>query len=134
MSYNRRVDSKTLQSLILLTYKSKALLLHRNLSPIDQGQHGWSFIGVNKGENESSEEAISRQVEGEMSIKIKAIQILSKYCFHARLSDNDVNNIKREEGQLLNFFTLRELQKLQLTPSTRQFVTTFGSLIESLSI
>lgn len=128
------MDSKTLQSLILLTYKSKALLLHRNISPIDQGQNEWSFIGGDKGDNESSQEAMSRQVEGEMSIKIKTIQILSKYCFHARLSDNDVNNIKRGEGQLLNFFTLRELQKLQLTPSTRQFVSTFGNLIESPSV
>lgn len=108
--------------------------MHRNLSPIDQGQHGWSFIGVNTDKNESSKDAITKQVEGEMSVKIKTIQILSKYCFHAELSDDDVNNIKREEGQLLNFFTLRELQKLQLTPSTRQFVASFGSLIDRPSV
>ena len=128
------MDSKTLQGLILLTYKGKALLLHRNISPIDQGQHPWSFIGNEKGDDGSSEESISRQVEGEMSIKIKEVQTLAKYCYYARLTDNDVNSIKREEGQLLDFFSLRELQKLNLSPSTRQFISRYGNLIEGPSL
>ena len=60
---------------------------------------------------------------------IGGVEFVSRNCYHARLTDDNVNNIKRDEKQLLNFFTLAEIQKLPLTAPTKDFVAKFGSLI-----
>ena len=116
-------------SLILLTYKGKVLLMYRSDSAIDVQKHEWCLIGGEKGKDESFEEAMTRRVEKEANIKIDEVEFVSKNCYHARLTDDNVNNIKREERQLLDFFTLREIQNLSLTEATKQFIEKHGSLI-----
>ena len=123
------MDDKTPTCLILLTYKGKALLMYKTDSAIDTDQHEWCFIGGEKNGEESFEEAMARRVEKEASIKIDEVEFVSKNCYHARLTDDNVNNIKREERQLLDFFNLREVQKLPLSESTRQFVSKHSALI-----
>lgn len=123
------MDDKIYTSLILLTYKGKALLMSRTNSAIDPEEHGWSLIGGVKKDDESFEEAMSRRVEKETSIRIETIEFLSKYCYLARLTDDNVNNIKRDERQLLDFFSPRDLQKLNLLESTKLFMIKYGSLI-----
>ncbi|MBI4098343.1 MAG: NUDIX hydrolase [Candidatus Levybacteria bacterium] len=123
------MDDKFSTSLILLTYKGKALLMYRTNSAIDSQQHEWCFIGGEKNDDESFEEAMARRVTMEASIKIEQVEYLSKSCYHARLTDDNVNNIKRDERQLLDFFTLREVQKLPLSEATKLFIEKHGALI-----
>ena len=123
------MDDNSSLSLILLTYKGKALLMYRTDSAIDSKKHEWCFIGGEKSEDESFEEAMARRVENEASIKIEEVEFVSKNCYHARLTDDNVNNIKRDERQLLDFFNLSEVQKLPLSESTRQFVSKHADLI-----
>ena len=66
-----------LPSIILLTYKGKALLVNRKNSPIDEEKHPWSFIGGVKEKNESFENAMTRRVEKETGIKIQNIKQIS---------------------------------------------------------
>ncbi|MBI2621631.1 MAG: NUDIX hydrolase [Candidatus Levybacteria bacterium] len=123
------MDDKTLTCLILLTYKGKALLMYKMSGPLDAKEHEWCFIGGEKDGGESFEEAMARRVEKEASIKIEEVEFISENCYHARLTDDNVNKIERGEGQLLDFFTLGEVQKLHLSEPTRQFVSKHGSLI-----
>ena len=123
------MDDKISTSLILLTYKGKALLMYKTDSANDSERHDWCFIGGEKGEDESFEEAMSRKVTIEASIELEEVEYLSKSCYHARLTDDNVNNIKRDERQLLDFFTLREVQKLPLSQATKLFVEKHGTLI-----
>ena len=123
------MDDNTPISLILLTYKGKALLMYRTDSAIDAKEHEWCFIGGEKSEDESFEEAMARRVEKEASIRVDEVEFVSKNCYHARLTDDNVNNIKRDERQLLDFFKLSEVQKLPLSESTRQFVSKHADLI-----
>lgn len=123
------MDDKIFPSLILLTYKGKALLMHKRNSVIDEVNHPWSFIGGIKEKSESPENAMSRQAEKEMGIKIEKVEFISESCYHARLTDDNVNKIKRAENQLLDFFTLKELKKLFLSSRTQQFVSKHGALI-----
>lgn len=116
-------------SLILLTYKGKALLMYESESAIDTVSHEWSFIKCSKKKGESSRDALSRKVENEAGIKIQDIDYLSENFYHARLSDDNVNNIKRREKQLLDFFTFNDLQKLKLTIQTKKFIQEYGDLI-----
>lgn len=123
------MDDKTIHSLILLTYKGKVLLMHKSSSPIDEEKHPWCFIGGTKEERESFENALSRRVEKEMGIKIEKVEFVSKSCYHARLTDDNVNKIKRAEGQLLDFFALKELKKLFLANSTQQFISKHSAIM-----
>lgn len=119
-----------LQSLIFLTYKGKALLMNKKMDAIDAEKHPWCFIGGIKGEKESFENALTRRVEKEMGIKISNVTYLSKYCYHADLTDDDVNNIERSENQTLDFFSLRELKQLFVSTTTAQFMSQHSNLIE----
>lgn len=123
------MDDKSNSLLILLTYKGKALLMYKTDSAIDVKQHEWCFIGGEKNSEESFEEAMARRVEKEAGIKVEEVERVSENFYHAELTDDNVNNIKRDERQLLDFFNLREVQKLPLSKSTRQFVSKHANLI-----
>ncbi len=119
----------TSPSLILLTYKGKALLMHKQKSVIDEEKHPWSFIGGIKENKESFEHAMSRRVEKETGIKIENVEYVSELCYHARLTDDNVNRIQRAENQLLDFFTLKEIRQLFLSNLTVQFISKHSALI-----
>jgi NADH pyrophosphatase NudC (nudix superfamily) len=121
---------KIIPALILLTYKGKALLMNRQNNAIDEEKHPWCFIsGINK-ENESPEETLKRRVEKETGIRIQNIKPISRLCYHAELSDEDVNNIQREENQLLSFFKPVEVSKLLLTRSSEHLFQKHSALIQ----
>lgn len=105
-------------------------------------QGTWSFIGGVKEKNESFEETITRKIKEEMNIEVNSIKFLlvsssddkSIYFYHGKLTDNNVNRIERAEGQELQFFNLKELDKLQLTTSTNLFFTQYWNLVEELLV
>src|SRR3990167_5083912 len=113
-------------SLILLTYKGKILLMHKKSGAMDEEAHPWCFIGGIRKNKESYEAA--------MSIKIENVEFVSKSRYFAALTDDNINNIQRGEFQLLDFFTLKDLQKLSLAASTKEFVLNHAHLIEKLPI
>ena len=119
----------TSPSLILLTYKGKVLLMHKQKSVIDEENHPWCLIGGVRENKESFENAMARRVEKETGIKIENVEFVSENCYHARLTDDNVNKIKRAENQLLDFFTLKEVRKLFLSNLTGQFLLKHGALI-----
>ncbi len=123
------MDDKISPASILLTYKGKALLMYKKSSPMDEEKHAWCFIGGIKENRESFENAMARKVEKETGIKIEKVEFVSESCYHARLTDDNVNKIERAEGQLLDFFTLKELGKLFLSSTTAQFISKHGALI-----
>ena len=123
------MDDKISPASILLTYKGKALLMYKRNGPMDEEKHAWCFIDGIKENKESFENAMARKVEKEMGVKIEKVEFVSESCYHARLTDDDVNKIKRAEGQLLDFFTLKELGKLFLSSTTAQFISKHGALI-----
>lgn len=123
------MDGKVSPCLILLTYKGKALLMRKDNSPVDEDNHPWCFITAVKEEKESFEKVMSERVEKETGIKIGKVEFVAESCYHARLTDDNVNNIERAENQLLNFFTLEESKKLFLSKSTLKFISDYGALI-----
>lgn len=114
---------------ILLTYKGKALMHYKFNSAIDTEKHDWRFIGGELRAKETPVDALSRMVKDEANIKIDDVKLVSNNFYHARLTDENVNQIQRSEGQLLDFFTLSDLKKLQMDSETRNFTTQYGNLI-----
>src|SRR3989344_9505214 len=123
------MDNKISPVSILLTYKGKVLLMHKKNGPTDEEKHAWCFIGGVKEDRESFENAMSRRVEKEAGIKIENVEFVSESCYHARLTDDNVNKIQRAENQLLDFFTLGEVKKLFLSNTTAQFISKHSALI-----
>lgn len=115
--------------------------MNKDDQPDMTGKTAWSFIGGTKQTDKPFEETICRDVERETNIKLKAVELLSsdfyfdrkRYFFHAKLTDENVNNIKRADGQTLAFFTLKELGKLQLATTTRLFLLKHRELFEKVA-
>lgn len=128
------------ESLILLTYKEKILLMIRNYIFNSGAQKIWCMVGGKKGNNESFEKTIIRKIKEEMNIKISDVKFLlaspvdnkNTYFYHGKLTDNNVNFIQRSEGQELQFFDLKELDKLQLATSADLFFTKNRNIVEEL--
>lgn len=119
------MDSSS-SGLILLTYKGKVLLMHKQNNVIDQEEHPWGFIGGIKEKSETFEKTLTKRVQKEMGIKIENVECISEFCYSAALTDENVNNIQRGEFQLLDFFSPDDLDKLLLSKSTQEFITKNG--------
>jgi len=120
-------------SLILLTYKGKVLLMHKQKSVIDEESHPWCLIGAVRGKKESFVKALSRRVKKETGIEIENVEFISESYYHASLTDDNVNKMQRAENQLLDFFTLKEVNKLFLASETAKFIAGHSSLISPIA-
>ena len=115
---------------VLLTYKGKILAMHTENNPLLLNDVTWRFIGRAKEKGKTVEETIYREVERETGMMLSNIELVAtineedatKYFYHARLTDTHVNNMQREDGQTIQFFSLKEMDKLQLSPTTKQFM------------
>ncbi len=134
--------SKLNESLVLLTYKEKILLMIRNYIFNSGAQKIWRLVGGEKENNESFEKTITRCIKEEMNIEIADVKFLlvspgdnkNTYFYHGKLTDNNVNLIERSEGQELQFFDLKELDKLQLATTADIFFTKNRNIVEGLLI
>lgn len=111
----------------------------QNSSPLVIKDKLWCFIGGSKQKNKSVEDSISKLVEKETSVKLSSVEFLStdlideqmSYFYHANLTDDNVNNIKRENDKIFNFFSFREIKKLTLTPATKLFISKHLDILET---
>lgn len=116
---------------VLLTYKGKALLMHKQKNVLDENSYPWVFISETIDKKQNSEKILRDKIEKEMGIIVENIEKISDYCYHGRLTDDNVNNIKRSTNQLLDFFTLNEIKKLNVSDNTRQFIIDHGLCTEA---
>lgn len=98
----------------------------------------WHFIcGVND-KSGTSEEAIYREVKKETSIDLSSVELLGsidednrkKYFYHASLTDENVNSMTQRDGKILGFFSVKELDNLLLSLSTKLLISLHGSVLE----
>jgi ADP-ribose pyrophosphatase YjhB (NUDIX family) len=128
-------------SLILITYKGKILLTIDTPTPFRSKNDIWTFIEGQKKGNESFEKAIRRKIESMLCLNPGQIELLShwtynsrkKYFFHAQLTDEEVNSMQRLEGETIDFFSVRELEKLQMSHLTKLFIQKHRELLEKTS-
>lgn len=127
-------------SLVLLTYNDKILLMLHDNRPDISHTPTWCFIGGNSKNNESVEKSILREIEEKTNLHLISVTLLTtlqfedkeKYIYHAYLTTDNLNNIKRGENQSLDFFTLREVEKLPLADTTKLFLANHKDTIEKI--
>jgi ADP-ribose pyrophosphatase YjhB (NUDIX family) len=123
---------------IILTYKGKVLVMHTENNPLLLNEVVWRFIGRNREKGKSMEETILREVEKQTGIKLSHVEFLStieeddtqKHFYHGRLTDSNVNNMNRDQGQTIQFYSMRELEKIPLTPATKKFISQHSNVFE----
>lgn len=124
---------------VVLTYKGKLLLKRKDDNTTFYNKNLWSFIehiGQDRGMPGSNS---IKAVEKETGITITSVRLLSsvsdehtkKDFYHGHLTDKQVNEIKRE-GQELQFFTLREVEKLSLDETSYMFFHRSKHVIEAI--
>ena len=134
------MSSTANMSLVLLTYNDKVLLMLRDNRVHSSDINTWCFIEVVKKNNDSFEEIILKEIQQETSLKLNSVNFLAtipyndeeKYIYHATLTSDNLNNIKRGEGKNLDFFTLQEIEKLHLAKLTKMFLSHHKDTIEKI--
>lgn len=112
--------------------------MHTENNPLFLNEVVWRFIGRNKEKGKSMEETIRREVNRQIGVNLQNIRFLStveddttqKHYYHGQLTDAQVNNMKRDNGQTIQFYTLKELGKIPVSPSTRDFLTQHSTIFE----
>ena len=125
---------------IILTYKGKVLVMHTENNPLLLNEVVWRFIGRNREKGKTMEETILREVEKQTGIRLESIELLStveedsiqKHFYHGRLTDTQVNNMNRDQGQTIQFYSMRELEKIPLSPSTKKFIAQHNNIFEKV--
>lgn len=133
------VDNSSLSS-IVLTYKGKILLFSLDLDQNGVQQDAWSFIGVKKVNDETFKEAICKKVKSITKLSLDSVELLNssgfnnkkKHLYHKQLTDENVNKMERREGQRLQFFTLRELEKIALGEQTGMLLQEYKDEVKNL--
>ena len=89
----------------------------------------WNFIECRKEANRTHAESIISRIKSDIGITINHVELVSCevaeaqkiYYYCGQLTDRNVNEIRRREYQLVNFFSMKEVDELILGTSAHSF-------------
>lgn len=89
----------------------------------------WNFIECKKESNRSHEQSIISKIKSDIGITLSQVALVScdvvdsqkVYYYCGQLTDRNVNEIRRGEHQLVNFFSIKEVDQLILGSSAHAF-------------
>ncbi len=126
------------QSSVLLTYKGKILLITPDVN-LETGVSvkPWSLIGGQTINKETSKQVIQRKIKSATKLDFENIELLpsknkNRNFFYIELTDNQVNSIERRDNEKLEFFTLKELDKLNLNETTALLFNEYREEVEKI--
>ncbi|EKD99464.1 MAG: hypothetical protein ACD_22C00253G0006 [uncultured bacterium] len=120
---------KTVTSLII--HNEKVLLLLRDNIPEIPDPNKWQAIGGHVDGDESNNEAIRREIEGETHSTPSNIKYVGRFVspdvesafYVVRLTDEEVKKVKLgNEGQDLRFFSIEEALRLDTSFSIKAYL------------
>ena len=123
---------------ILIIYKNKFLLQHRDSKKKIHIPNFWGLFGGKVKIKETPKECILREINEEINIKIKNVNFFinikssAKFLnptrninyFYANIKDKP-NKIKIFEGQGFRFFSFDQLSKIQINPFDYSAISMF---------
>ena len=127
---------KSTKSLIL-TYKGKVLLFsHENLLQSEKDE--WDFLRMGTLNKTKISDFLQKEINLPAKITDANLVNLSigtnedSELFHFRLTDDNVNCIKRKSGWRIEFYRLEELDKVALSFETRSLYQKYKDQISQL--
>ncbi len=122
----------------ILVHNNKILLILRDDKPEIPEPNTWQLPGGGVEEGEDYFQAIQRELKEEISIIPQQLKCLGSApdntkVFFAFLTDEDVANIKLgNEGQKLEFFSIEDAFKINLTKKLQFYLSKFKDGISEL--
>lgn len=128
----------------LITYNKKVLMLLRDNNPEILNPNCWQLIGGNLEANETPIEALIREIKEESNLQIPKndpIEIgriivpgKQEYFFYwIKLSGEKIKDIKLgNEGQKIDFFSIKELDKMNLGPNFFSYFQEFKEGLKNI--
>ena len=123
---------------VILYKKDEVLLQLRDDKPDIPFPNYWSLFGGLIDEGETPEEALKREVKEEIRYNLKDFKQVHKgirkegdievedNVFAAEI-DCDISELKLTEGQALNFFPVKDLDKIKVMPKWKELILKFFS-------
>lgn len=122
----------------IVVANGKVLLLQRDDNLGIRDPNCWQLPGGGVENNETSDEAIKRELREEIGIIPSSLRFLisptaETHVYYARLTDEEMKSIKKgNEGRDLRFFSFDELSKIPLTQKLKEVIKSQGKALKSL--
>ena len=115
--------------IILINPKGEILLLHRDNIPTIKSPNKWSFVGGVLEEGETPKECILRETKEEINYDVTDISLfkeyddpeIKRYVFVGKI-DKEISELTLTEGDDMNFFTVENALKIDLSKNTKRFI------------
>jgi 8-oxo-dGTP diphosphatase len=128
----------------IICWQNKVLLFLRDDKQGILAPNCWQLPGGGLEPNETPESCIKRELTEEVShvpanlkffTKLKMSDKTNVYIFYAFVDNQEASRFRKgeHEGQEVAFFALNEMEKLQLTPTLRNYLKGYGQAL-SLAI
>jgi 8-oxo-dGTP diphosphatase len=124
----------------IIRYKKKLLLLLRDNIPTIPNPNKWSLVGGVIENDETFRQAMRREMKEEINIIAKSIKYLGKlktpdgnshFIFLVDMTKDEVKNIRLgNEGQKVKFFSISEINKLELAKNLKMYFNSYGDYLE----
>lgn len=117
----------------ILIFESKILMMLRDDKPGIANPGGWGVIGGGIEKGETPDEAILREVKEETNINLvnyfKWFEIpeVKTTLYWAKLTSQQVDQIKIGEGQKLEFIGVEEIENLPMAEINRKYLSMYKS-------
>lgn len=126
IKYLRPVDS----AFAIICWQDKILLFLRDDNPTIPHPNRWQLPGGGIEKEETPQEALERELLEEVSYVPKDLRYLARvkrpawftHIFYSFVNDEEANKFKHagQEGQKIGFFTLEEMEEINLTPALKE--------------
>lgn len=115
--------------MILVNSEGKIFLLHRDNLPYIDVPNKWSFVGGALDEGETPEEGALRETKEEIDYDVKDVSLfkeyndpgIKRYVFVGTI-DKEISELTLTEGDDMNFFTVGEALKMNISKNTRRYI------------
>jgi 8-oxo-dGTP diphosphatase len=120
-------------SILFENSDGKILLFLRDNKPTIPYPNKWDMLGGGVEENETFEEAITREMKEEIELDLKDFEIFRIYnrpenietVFYKKL-DLDIDKVNLHEGQIIQYFSIDKLLSMDLAFHSNQVIKDFS--------
>lgn len=117
---------------VAIFYNKENKILLQNREGISKWGEEWAFFGGGIEENETPEQALIREIEEELTYKVKEFSFFKKHIFETEEHHFELNiflihfantsQFEQKEGKEMALFSLEEAKNLKMMPQDNEVI------------